>query len=221
MTHRERDACEVARKGILALNGGMPIEEHAIERTRQTYDRYASEHAARFWNASVARAWDVFTSLLPPNALVLDLGCGAGRDVAALGQRGCRVIGVDLSIGLLREAQDRVKGEFVQADMRAIPFKTAQFDGVWMCASFLHIPRQQAPKVLAQVNRVMGWGSLIYIAVKQGEGESWQGADGPRFFTYYQPDEIASSIQDCGFSVETSWIEETSWGEWVNIIARK
>jgi ubiquinone/menaquinone biosynthesis C-methylase UbiE len=211
----------MARKGILALNGGMSIEEHAIERTRQTYDQYAPEHAARFWNASVARAWEIFSSLLPPNALVLDLGCGAGRDVAALAQRGCRVVGADLSIGLLREAQDRVTGAFVQADMRAVPFKGAQFDGVWMCASLLHIPRQQAPDVLAQVHRLMGWGSLLYIAVKQGEGESWQDAGGPRFFTYYLPDEIAGSLRDCGFSIETSWIEETSWGDWVNIIAYK
>lgn len=199
----------------------MPIEEHAIERTRQSYDQHASEHAARFWNASVVRAWDLFSSLLPPDALVLDLGCGAGRDVAALGQRGCRVIGADLSVGLLREAQNRIPGEFVQADMRAAPFKTAQFDGVWMCASLLHIPRHQAPDVLAQVNRVMGWGSLLYIAVKQGEGESWQDTDGPRFFTYYQPDEIACSIRDGGFSIETSWTEETLGGNWLNVVARK
>jgi SAM-dependent methyltransferase len=211
----------VARKEILALNGGMSIEEHAIERTRRSYDQYAAEYAARFWNASVARAWEAFGSLLPPKALVLDLGCGAGRDVAALGRRGCRVVGADLSIGLLREAQNRVMGEFIQADMRAIPFKTAQFDGVWMCASLLHIPRPQAPDVLGQINRVMGWGSLLYIAVKQGEGESWKEADGPRFFTYYRPDEIAVSLQDCGFSIETTWTEEALGQDWVNIVVRK
>jgi ubiquinone/menaquinone biosynthesis C-methylase UbiE len=211
----------MARKEILALNESMSIEEYAIERTQQTYDQYASEHAARFWNASVAHAWDVFSTLLPPDALVLDLGCGAGRDVAALSQRGCRVIGGDLSIGLLQEAQSRVSGVFVQADMRAVPFKTAQFDGVWMCASLLHIPRSQASDVLTKVNRVMGWGSLLYIAVKQGDGEGWQGTDRPRFFTYYQPDEITACIHNTGFSVESSWTEKTLGRDWVNIIAQK
>jgi hypothetical protein len=67
----------------------------------------------------------------------------------------------------------------------------------------------------------MGWGSALYIAVKQGDGESWQETEGPRFFTYYQPDEIANSIKNCGFSVESSWIEKTLGQNWVNIIARK
>jgi len=199
----------------------MSADEHAIERTRKTYDQYSAEHATRFWNASVARAWDLFSALMPPEALVLDLGCGAGRDVATLGQRGCRVIGIDLSIGLLREAQNRLSGEFIQGDMRSIPFSTAQFDGVWMCASLLHIPRQQAPTVLAQAHRVMGWGSVLYIAVKQGDGERWQEAEGPRFFTFYQPDEISKIIQDSGFWVEALWNENAQGRNWINIIARK
>ena len=211
----------MARKAFLALNEGMSIEEHAIDRTRQTYDEYASEHAARFWNASVARSWDVFSSLLPTDALVLDLGCGAGRDVAALENRGCHVIGADLSIGLLREAERRVSGNFIQADMRIVPFASAQFDGVWMCASLLHIPRRQAAAVMAQVYRVMGWGSVLYIAVKQGNGENWQDRDAPRFFTYYQPNEIVNTIQNAGFSIEASWKEKTLGRDWVNIIARK
>jgi ubiquinone/menaquinone biosynthesis C-methylase UbiE len=196
-------------------------QEHAIERTRQTYDKYSAEHAARFWNASVGRAWDVFSALMPPEALVLDLGCGAGRDIATLGRRGYRVIGVDLSIGLLREAQSRLSGEFVQGDMRSVPFSSAQFDGVWMCASLLHIPRRQAPTVLAHVHRVMGWGSVLYIAVKQGDGESWQEAEGPLFYTYYQPDEISKIVQDSDLFVELAWNEKAQENNWINIIARK
>ncbi len=199
----------------------MSLEEHAIKRTKQTYDKYSAKHAARFWNASVERAWDVFSALMPPEALVLDLGCGAGRDVATLGRRGCRVIGVDLSIGLLREAQSRFSGQFVQGDMRSVPFSSAQFDGVWMCASLLHIPSQQALPVLKHIRRVMGWGSALYIAVKQGEGESWQESEGPLFFTYYQPDEISKNIQDSGLFIELIWNEKAQGNNWINIIARK
>ena len=199
----------------------MSLEEHAIERTKQTYDKYSAEHAARFWNASVERAWDVFSALMPPEALVLDLGCGAGRDVETLGRRGYRVIGVDLSIGLLREAQSRLPGQFVQGDMRSVPFSAAQFDGVWMCASLLHIPRRQASPILKHVRRVMGWGSVLYIAVKQGEGENWQESEGPLFFTYYQPDEISKIVQDSGLFIELIWNEKAQGNNWINIIARK
>jgi len=199
----------------------MADEIDPIARTRQTYDDYAAEHAERFWNASVERAWDSFSALLPPGAQVLDLGCGAGRDVAVLIQRGFDVVGADLSRGLLREAQRRTAGMYVQVDMRAVPFGKAQFDGVWMCASLLHIPREQAPDVLAQVRRVMGLGSVLYTAVKQGDGEGWQETESPRFFTYYQQDQLAEMIQNVGFVVLTSWIEEFAGRNWVNLIARK
>lgn len=199
----------------------MSLEEHAIERTRQTYDKYSAEHASRFWNASVERAWNVFSALIPPKTLVLDLGCGTGRDVATLGRRGYHVIGVDLSMGLLREAQSRLSGQFVQGDMRFVPFSSAQFDGVWMCASLLHIPRKQASTVLSYVYRIMGWGSVLFIAVKQGYGECWQETEGPIFFTYYQPDEISKIIQDSGLLIELIWNEKAQGNNWINIIAHK
>jgi len=52
-------------------------------------------------------------------ARVLDVACGAGRHARALGARGCRVVGVDLSRDLLREAADVAR---VRADMRRLPF---------------------------------------------------------------------------------------------------
>lgn len=61
---------------------------------------------------------------------VLDIGCGAGRHLAALRARaGVRAVGIDLSPVLLRDA--RGSGLAVaRADMRRLPFADARFDVV-------------------------------------------------------------------------------------------
>jgi ubiquinone/menaquinone biosynthesis C-methylase UbiE len=195
--------------------------EDAVNITRQTYDQFPAEHADRFWKASIPSAWEKFSAMLPPQALVLDLGCGAGRDVYVLGEKGFGVTGADISLGLLQEAKARTNGNFLQADMHAVPFKDAHFDGVWMCASLLHIPRAQAPHVLGQVHRVMGWGSVLYIAVQKGEGEAWKTTEGPRFFTYYQMDTLVHMVEDAGFRVKETWVEDGASVKWLNLLAVK
>lgn len=64
-------------------------------------------------------------------ALVLDLACGPGRHASELAARGARVVGIDLSLPLLRRARrDAVTGGLVRGDMRSLPFAAATFDVV-------------------------------------------------------------------------------------------
>ena len=60
---------------------------------------------------------------------LLDLGCGAGRHLAALEARGVFGVGVDLSRELLAAAPREVRPRLVRADLRRLPFRDASFDG--------------------------------------------------------------------------------------------
>ena len=58
---------------------------------------------------------------LTAGARVLDVGCGTGRHAVPLARRGFRMVGIDLSRGMLREAQAvaqqaSVAVDWVQAD---------------------------------------------------------------------------------------------------------
>ena len=100
--------------------------------------------------------------------------------------------------------------------MRQLPLSTACLDGVWMQASLLHLPREAGPHILAEVGRVLKPGGALYISVKQGDGEVTQDnlAGQPRFFTLYQPDELAGLVSGACFEVEQQWLKETADTTW-------
>ncbi|MDP9379783.1 MAG: class I SAM-dependent methyltransferase [Chloroflexota bacterium] len=146
------------------------------ERVRDAYNRIAGMYALRTAEMPPAliKLADEFLALLPPDPRVLDLGCGAGRDMAWLEARGARVTGVDLSTGMLEEARRRVRGELLQMDMRRLSFPDGHFHGVWCMASMLHLPKAEAPLALGEVHRVLVPGGALALSVQEGEGERWE-----------------------------------------------
>ena len=198
-----------------------PFKSDPTRVTIQTYDQIAAQFAERHWHVHLERALDAFTQALQPGATVADIGCGPGRDVALLRRRGLHVVGVDLSQGMLQEAQKRVGGDLVQADMRALPFPASSVDGVWLCAALLHIPLQQVDATLREIRRVMRAGPL-YVSVQQAQTSlqaGWRGDKYPRYFTFFQPDQLRSFLEGAGFSVSTLWLSPQAHVTWINALA--
>ena len=192
-----------------------------LDQTRQTYDEHAAVIAERFWRSQLVRAWETFLGALPPRSKIIDIGCGAGRDVYQFLENGHTVLGLDYSAGLLAEAAKRMNGAFVQADMRALPLAPSCFDGAWLSASLLHLPKTEVPGVLAGVHACLKTGGVVYISVKVGQGEEWENREGPRFFSYFEDAEISHLVTQAGFSLRQTWQEQTPKLTWANILAAK
>ncbi len=193
-----------------------------IEITTRTYDTIAPSFAERWWNVHLDQALDSFASRLRPRGQVLDLGCGPGRDIALLRQRGYQVIGLDRSQGMLRQAQQRVGGALIGADMRYLPLADLSLDGVWLCAALLHLPRADALPTLKEVWRVLRKGGILYVSVQRGEGERWLETEGRRrFFTYYQLEELRKLAVEAGYRVQETWLNALVDRTWIHLIAQK
>lgn len=191
--------------------------------TIATYQSVAEEYRDRHADRSaVAALVDRFDDAVAAadegaSARVLDVGCGPGWESATFAGRGHEVLGVDLTPAFLRAARRDADAAFARMDMRRLGLAADAFDGLWACASFLHVPREDAPATLAEFHRVLRPGGVALLSVKRGDGE--RRGDGydedRRRFTLYQPAELRELVSEAGFDVE--WSEAD---EWVCLLAR-
>lgn len=129
-------------------------------------------------------------SLLTPGHRVLDLACGGGRHSIAMARRGAVVTGIDVGPAAIaaarrRAMRARVRVEWLQADLRHLPFK-GEFDVVTLIfGCFTEMPRPEAEAVLAGIsNSLCPGGTLVldvfapaFFADLDGVQEWWVGAD--------------------------------------------
>ncbi len=106
---------------------------------------------------------------LQRGASVLDLACGHGRIANRLAQRGATVTGLDATPLFLSRARSDaaargVEVEYVEGDMRALPWGAGSFDCVisWF-TSFGYFDDDQNRRVLQEVRRVLRPGGRFLI----------------------------------------------------------
>ncbi|WP_435358675.1 class I SAM-dependent methyltransferase [Haloarchaeobius sp. DFWS5] len=186
-----------------------------LTRTNTVYESDSASYVEKYQSMSVAETFgDPFFDALSGER-VLDVGCGPGPDSAVFAERGYDVVGFDLTASFLDAARDAVPaGRFARGDMRRLPFAADAFDGVWACASFLHVPRDDAAATLDEFRRVLVPEGVAHVSVKCGDGGSYD--EKGRYFEHYQPDEIRRLFEETGF--EVSAIETTDL--WINVFGR-
>lgn len=154
----------------------------------------------------VGRHLDPFLERLPPGALVLELGCGSGRDAAHMEALGFRVEPTDGVPEMAAQAEAQL-GRPVRVMRFDELDADGQYDGVVAAYSLLHVPRAGLPAVLARVWRAMkpgGWHVATYKTAG-GEGRDRLG----RYYNYPSEAELRAYYAAAG-----EWSEmETETGE--------
>lgn len=203
------------------------------QRMAAAYDRLAAAYAER--NATMPEAYlelgPRFLGLVRAGARVLDLGCGAGRDLAWLDAEGADVIGGDRSLGMLAQARDLVRAGghapsgLLQLDMRHLPFGDETFGGVWCSASLLHLPKRDAPGALVEMRRVLPPDGPLLLGIQEGDGEGWEpspyGVPVDRFFARYRPDEAEAMVAGAGFVIRECRTGVAPNRRWLTLLATR
>jgi len=186
-----------------------------VELTINSYDEYAEEYSRFHFKESFENRLETFIKFLPDKKLVLDVGCGCGRDTRYLIERGINAIGIDLSKGIIEQARRFVpKATFIQMDMRKLEFEELSLSGILAMASVFHIPKRQMPDLLIDFRRILKNDGLLYICVMAGSGEKMVeksvafGGMGPRFFAFYDMKELSNLLDQAGFKVVNSFMDE-------------
>ena len=124
------------------------------EETKLFYNLKAEKNADEWYeNFMLMPSIEEFVALLPGSPRVLDLGCGGGYESMRLIKAGAQVVGVDFSEESIRIAKERCpEAQFELMDFRQLDGKKlGKFDGVFACASLIHISPKELPGVFAQV----------------------------------------------------------------------
>ncbi len=142
---------------------------------------------------------------LPPQAQVLDLGCGTGRLLNRLGEQypDFLGIGLDLSAEMIKQARRSNTHHpqliFLRGEATALPFGNGQFDAVFNTISFLHYPNPQ--RVLTEIRRVLQPEGYFYL-VDYTVAQSGQFSISPGGLRLYSPQKREEMGQGVGLSCQ-------------------
>lgn len=143
---------------------------------------YYQQNADSFFSTTVSvdmsSLYAPFIEALIPPQLILDAGCGSGRDAKAFAAMGYQVEAFDASSEMVARAT-QYSGLPVQQRSFADVHETARYDGIWCCASLLHVPADELPAAMQQLATALKSGGIWYVSFKYGTGEREK--DGRRF----------------------------------------
>lgn len=188
---------------------------------------YYNKNAKTFIDGTVSvdfkHIQDMFLGLLPDNAKILDFGCGSGRDTKYFLEHGCRVDAMDGSLELCKAAS-----EYTGITVKHMLFQDLNekeiYDGIWACASILHVKRDELPEIIRRMNWAIKANGIIYLSFKYG---NFEGERNGRYFTDMTEESMAELLLDFPeLRVEKQWITgdvRVGRGDerWLNMILRK
>jgi 2-polyprenyl-3-methyl-5-hydroxy-6-metoxy-1,4-benzoquinol methylase len=151
------------------------------------YNANAGAFQKRTAECKVTPLYDTFLSHLQPGDHILDAGCGPGRDAVVFLRRGFKVTAIDASSSMVEMASKAMGQPAFVKSLQEIDYVNA-FNGVWACASLLHVPSSQIDDVMKRIVGALKPGGALFISVKHGDGERFD-SDG-RLFTDYNVDSL-------------------------------
>ena len=188
---------------------------------------YYNTHAQDFVQGTVGVDFhitqDRFLAQLPAGAKILDFGCGSGRDTKYFLERGFAVEATDGSAELCKLASEHT-GISVKQMLFDELDAMAKYDGIWACASILHLAWKDLVVVMQIMVRAVKGEGVIYTSFKYGQ---FTGERNGRFFTDLDEEGLARLLEEVGgLEVKELWITgdvRPGRGEekWLNVLLKK
>jgi ubiquinone/menaquinone biosynthesis C-methylase UbiE len=169
---------------------------------RKGYDKIAEVYQANRHELDNMNQLKEFANLLPKNAKILDVGCGAGVPVARfLVESGFQVVGIDFSEEMLRLARKNVpRATFVEEDMTKLDFADNSFDGLTAFYSIIHVPREKQPLLFESFHRILKPEGIMLVCMGPDEWEATEEYYGASmFWSQYSPEKSLQLVRDADF----------------------
>jgi SAM-dependent methyltransferase len=188
------------------------MDDETTRSIRESYDRLAEEYTRRIADELQHKPLDRelldrFAKQTKGRGDVCDMGCGPGHVARYLRDAGASVFGLDLSPGMLEQAQKLNPDiPFREENMLSLDIPDGTLAGVAAFYAIVNIPRKSLPLVFREIWRVLQSRGLLLLAFHIGyevlhEDELW-GQKISMDFLLFQPSEIRLDLEKAGFNIE-------------------
>jgi SAM-dependent methyltransferase len=192
--------------------------------TVDTYNKSAIAMAAKFDNIGI-RISDInetFNFVHKKNPIVLEIGCGNGRDAQEIVKRTDRYLGIDISSELIRLAREKVpQGKFEVQDIENFEFPK-ELDVVFAFASLIHVDKMHLSGIMENISKSLASEGIVMLSLKYSDAyEEVTNRDefGIRTYYHYSDKDIKTLVKD--FNVLKSEVMELRGQKWLEIILQK
>ncbi len=192
---------------------------------RQGYNKVADKYLEERDQFKNDKYLKKFNSLLSPESLILDIGCGAGKPVDKFFiQHGHRIIGIDISEKQVELARQNVpQGLFKVEDMSALKPGEYKVDAVISFYAIFHIDRETHFELFKKIYSFLPTGGLIMVTMGSS---SWEGSEedfhgGKMTWSHFGKEKNRQIVEAQSFKVLTDEIDENGNEKHQVIIAKK
>ena len=207
--------------------------EKSIDLTMRSYDEITEAFHKHYYGgedakgtASVKLGLVTFIKRLSRDGVILDIGCGPGGHLDFFRRATtCKVVGIDLSMGMLRYAKQHLpEANLARMDVRKLGFVDSTCDGIWASCLVHHLPKKQIRDFFRELYRIAKSGCIVYIITNRGSFQNLFDRQnkpfpvGPRLSTALLEDEIVEMVEDSGFTVLSTKVSKE---DLIHLISKK
>lgn len=191
--------------------------------TLEYYNRNAKQYVHDTVGCGMEETIEQFLAELgKEQGTILDFGCGSGRDSKVFLSKGYDTVSADGSEEICRHAEIFLSKPVVHMLFTELQDED-QYDGIWACASLLHLPYMDLVSVMKKIAKALKSDGVLYVSFRYGDME---GLRGERYFTDMTETKLDDVIAKSGLKVVKTWVSEDKRIErlgdtWLNAILRK
>ena len=160
------------------------MENNYKDTTLNYYNEQFEKFAGSTKDLEFSEIQDYFLRYVKPGSLVLDFGCGSGRDSRYFLQKGYQVEAIDGSEEMVRIARETAGIPVKQMLFNELD-EVEKYDGIFCCASILHVPSAELPDIMTRLRRAVKMNGIVYVSFKYGDFEGYRNG---RYFTDLKED---------------------------------
>ena len=194
-----------------------------MNKTLTYYNTNTSSFVESTQLVQMTEAWSRFTAKLPASSIILDFGCGSGRDTKYFLEHGYQVEAIDGSEELCKVAS-AYTGITVKKQLFTELSEVQKYDAIWACSSVLHATSDELVIIMRKIWTALKDNGFIYTSFKYG---TFEGERNGRYFTDMTEESLSALLnKTTGFIIEEQWITSDvrpgrEEEKWLNVILRK